>query len=145
MSDIKCKEQRSYNMSRIRSKNTAPDFVVRKYLFSKGYRYRLYSNGIIGKPDIVLRKYNTVIFINGCFWHQHERCKNANLPKSNTAFWSMKFQTNTSRDKRNKEQLQSEGWNVIVIWECQLTKKNKYNTLDRLNQVLQAKREKLKG
>jgi len=124
--------QRSYNMSRIRSKNTTPEVKIRKYLFRKGIRYRLHYNELFGKPDIVIKKYNSVIFVNGCFWHGHEKCKNAKIPESNMEFWIKKITNNTLRDKKNHQSLKDLGWKVIIIWECQLSPKNQVETLDNL-------------
>lgn len=136
MADNRSKEQRSYNMKQIRSKNTGPELLVRKFLFSHGYRYRLNVKKIVGKPDIVLKKYNTIIFINGCFWHGHKNCKNAKTPQNNGAFWINKIQTNSKRDKKNISTLKKDGWKICVIWECQLTKKNIDKTLSKLSSNL---------
>lgn len=111
--------ERSAVMSKIRGKNTKPEILLRKALFAKGFRYRLYGS-LPGKPDIILRKYKTVIFVNGCFWHGHEGCKYATIPKSNTAFWYNKIQTNQRRDLLHKLQLEAEGWNVLTVWECEI-------------------------
>ncbi len=113
------KEQRHLNMSHIRSKNTSIEVKVRKYLFSKGFRYRINVKTLPGKPDIVLKKYNTVIFINGCFWHRHG-CKLSTMPKTNQEFWLKKFETNVSNDEENYKKLRNEGWNVEILWECEL-------------------------
>ena len=110
------------NMSHIRSTNSKPEEIVRKYLFSKGLRYRKNVSNMPGKPDIVLRKYKTVIFVNGCFWHQHD-CGRFVMPSSNTEYWSNKISRNVERDKTNIELLKAQGWKVLVIWECQLKKK----------------------
>jgi DNA mismatch endonuclease (patch repair protein) len=118
-------EQRSYIMSRIRGKNTKPEEIVRKYLFSRGFRYRKNDKRYPGKPDIVLPKYRTVVFVNGCFWHHHEGCKSATLPKSNTEYWQEKFQKNIERDNREIKQLEIMGWHVIVVWECEISNKAK--------------------
>lgn len=112
-------EQRHYNMSRINSKNTKPEEIVRKFLFSHGFRYRKNDKRYPGHPDIVLPKYKTVIFVNGCFWHMHD-CKEFVLPKSNLEYWLPKLERNKQRDKENVEKLQSLGWNVVVVWECEL-------------------------
>jgi DNA mismatch endonuclease (patch repair protein) len=106
-------------MSAIRSKNTNPETVVRSLLFALGYRYRLHRNDLPGKPDIILKKHNTVIFVHGCFWHQHKECKRANIPKSNKKYWIPKLERNAERDKINKRELNKLGWNVITIWECE--------------------------
>ncbi len=113
------KDQRHLNMSHIRSKNTSIEVKVRKYLFSKGFRYRINVNKLPGKPDIVLKKYNTVIFINGCFWHRHG-CKLSTMPKTNQEYWIKKFETNVSNDEENYKRLRNEGWNVEILWECEL-------------------------
>lgn len=118
--DVHDKKTRSYNMSRIRGKNTKPEETVRKYLFSHGFRYRKNDKRLPGTPDIVLKKYRTVIFVNGCFWHGHENCCDFVVPKTNTDFWVKKILTNKERDKRNITELENSGWNVIVVWECQL-------------------------
>ncbi len=117
--DTVSKEVRSRNMSAIRSKNTNPETVVRSLLFALGYRYRLHRKDLPGKPDIILKKHNTVIFVHGCFWHQHKECKRANIPKSNKKYWIPKLERNVERDKINKGELNRLGWNVITIWECE--------------------------
>lgn len=122
MADNHSKEVRSMNMSHIRSTNSKPEEIVRKYLFSKGLRYRKNVSNMPGKPDIVLRKYKTVIFVNGCFGHQHD-CGRFVMPSSNTEYWSNKISRNVERDKTNIELLKAQGWKVLVIWECQLKKK----------------------
>ncbi|MDD2297371.1 MAG: DNA mismatch endonuclease Vsr, partial [Sphaerochaetaceae bacterium] len=109
------KEKRSQIMSEIRGKESKPEILIRKYLFSKGFRYRLHDEKLPGKPDIVLPKYRTVIFIHGCFWHGHPGCKRSKLPATNTEFWTEKISANIERDKRNVEELKSVGWNVIVV------------------------------
>ena len=135
MTDIKSKEARSRNMSAIRSKNTKPEIIVRKYLFSNGFRYRVNVSKLPGKPDIVLPKYKTVIFVNGCFWHLHEGCKYFVWPKNNADFWKNKIQGNVERDKRNYETLIAAGWKVVVVWECQL-KHSKEETLENLKKSI---------
>lgn len=115
-------KQRSENMRRIRSKNTKPEEIVRKYLFSLGFRYRKNDCRYPGKPDVVLPKYKTIIFVNGCFWHQHPGCHYAVLPKSHQEYWLPKLERNVRRDEENKVKLQELGWNVIIVWECQLRK-----------------------
>lgn len=122
MTDVHSKETRSYNMSRIRSKDTKPELLVRKYLFSKGFRYRLHEKELPGKPDLVLKKYKTAIFIHGCFWHSHQNCKYAVMPKSNLEYWQNKISKNQSRDNLNENQLTELGWKIITIWECELKK-----------------------
>ena len=122
MADVHTPEQRSYNMSRIRGKNTKPEELVRKYLFSQGFRYRKNDARLPGKPDIVLPKYKTVIFVNGCFWHAHEGCRYFVWPKNNADFWKKKIGSNIQRDNRNYQLLEQQGWKIIVIWECELKK-----------------------
>ena len=126
-------------MSRIRSKDTKPEELVRKYLFSQGFRYRKYDRRLPGKPDIVLPKYKTVIFVNGCFWHGHEGCRYFVWPKNNAEFWTEKIAGNILRDKRNREALVDQGWRVNEIWECELKKKSAQETLDHLVQKLRIK------
>ncbi len=122
MTDKLSKEKRSWNMSRIKSSNTKPEMVVRSLLHAMGHRYRLHRKDLPGKPDIVLPKYKTVIFINGCFWHRHSGCNNATMPKTNTEFWEKKLLENVERDIKKQADLENLGWNVIVIWECETEK-----------------------
>lgn len=136
MADNHTKEQRSYNMSKIRSTNSAPEEKVRKYLFSKGFRYRKNVKYLPGCPDIVLPKYKTVIFVNGCFWHMHD-CPRFVWPSSNREYWEPKIRRNVERDKNNIERLQREGWRVLVVWECELKKKTIEERLTRLCLELQ--------
>ena len=123
-------EQRSRNMSAIKSKNTKPEIKVRKVLHSMGYRFRLHSKDLPGSPDIVLPKYKTVIFVHGCFWHRHQNCKYASTPKTRQEFWNKKFNENINRDKINQENLSSKGWKIIIIWECEI--KNKKINLEQI-------------
>ena len=116
------KEHRSYVMSRVHSKGTKPEIIVRKSLFKKGFRYRLNVKELPGSPDIVLPKYHTVIFVHGCFWHGHENCDYYSSPKSNVDFWKEKIKNNQKRDQEVWRQLEAKGWSVIIIWECQLKK-----------------------
>ena len=132
VADVHTPEQRSYNMSRIRGKNTKPEELVRKYLFAQGLRYRKNDARFPGKPDIVLPKYKTVIFVIGCFWHAHNGCKYFVWPKSNVDFWKKKINGNIQRDLRNNQLLSEQGWNVIVIWECQLKKSTFDETMQHL-------------
>ena len=132
MADVHTPEQRSYNMSRIRGKDTKPEELVRKYLFSQGFRYRKNDARLPGKPDIVLPKYKTVIFVNGCFWHAHEGCKYFVWPKNNEDFWRDKISGNVIRDAEKRKQLENMGWKVIVVWECQLKKQHVFHTLAQL-------------
>ena len=132
MADVHTPEQRSYNMSQIHSKNTKPEELVRKFLFSQGFRYRKNDAKLPGKPDIVLPKYKAVIFVNGCFWHGHEGCRYFVWPKNNAEFWKEKITGNIQRDKHNHQLLANQGWRVIEIWECQLMKSVVDNTLQNL-------------
>lgn len=118
MTDIKSPEERSLNMSKIRSKDTKPEVWFRKELFARGYRYRKNIASIPGHPDLWLAKYNTAVFVHGCFWHRHEGCKYAYMPKSRVEFWEKKFQKNVERDNAIREQLQNQGIKVLIIWEC---------------------------
>ena len=136
MADIKTKESRSYNMSRIAGKDTKPEELVRKYLFSKGFRYRKNVRKLPGTPDLVLPKYRTVIFVNGCFWHGHEGCKYFVWPKNNAEFWRQKIETNISRDQRKEAQLRDMGWNVMIVWECELRSPKRQETLEMLEKEL---------
>lgn len=112
-------------MSRIRSKNTKPEEAVRKYLFSQGFRYRKHDKRYPGKPDIVLPLYKTVVFVHGCFWHQHPGCKAAKIPETNSDYWKIKFYKNMLRDAGNKKSLESAGWKVIIVWECEIKNQEK--------------------
>lgn len=131
VADNHTKEQRSYNMSRIRSKNNAPEEKVRKFLFSKGFRYRKNDKKLPGCPDIVLPKYKTVIFVNGCFWHKHN-CKRFVWPASNEEYWKKKILRNVERDEANAKALKELGWKVLVVWECELKKA----TIDKRLEIL---------
>lgn len=123
-------------MSHIRSKDTVPEIMVRKELFRRGFRFRKNVRTLPGSPDIVLPKYRTVIFVNGCFWHGHEGCKYYVLPKTNVEFWKNKIERNRSRDIEERQQLTSMGWHCITIWECQLKPKVRQQTLDALEYTL---------
>lgn len=136
MADVHTPEQRSYNMSRIRGKNTKPEELVRKYLFSQGFRYRKNDARLPRKPDIVLPKYKTVIFVNGCFWHAHEGCRYFVWPKNNADFWKKKIESNVERDGKNYQLLKKLGWNVLIIWECELKKDSFSKTMSILEQQL---------
>lgn len=120
MADVHSPAIRSYNMSRIRGKDTKPELLVRKFLFSKGFRFRVNDKRLPGKPDIVLPKYKTVIFINGCFWHGHKNCKYFHLPKTRKAWWANKISSTQLRDLENYQQLKEYKWKIIVIFECEL-------------------------
>ena len=134
--DVHSKEVRSYNMSCIKGKGTKPEEMVRKYLFSQGFRYRKNDKRLPGTPDIVLPKYKTAIFINGCFWHGHEGCKYFVWPKNNAEFWKAKILHNIERDKRDFERLENAGWKVIVVWECQLKKARSFESLEGLKRKI---------
>lgn len=114
------KEKRSWNMSRVKSKDTKIEVQVRKYIFSKGFRYRKNDKRFPGKPDIVLPKYKTVIFVNGCFWHRHPDCRYAHLPKSNLDYWEKKLERNAKNDALHIQQIESAGWEAVTLWECRL-------------------------
>lgn len=120
MADVMTPEQRSRCMAAIKGKNTKPEMIVRKYLFFRGLRFRVQVRKLPGNPDIVLPKYKTVIFVNGCFWHGHEGCKYFRLPKSNVEFWKEKIERNVARDARNEAELKVLGWRVIRVWECEI-------------------------
>lgn len=120
MADVMTPEQRSRCMAAIRGKDTKPEMIVRKYLFSRGLRFRVQVRKLPGNPDIVLPRYRTVIFVNGCFWHGHEGCRYFRLPKSNIEFWEQKIKNNVARDVRNENELKSLGWRVIRVWECDI-------------------------
>lgn len=132
MADVHDKITRSFNMSRIKGKNTKPEILVRKYIFSKGLRFRLHDKRLSGKPDIILKRYNTIIFINGCFWHGHRDCQYSVLPKTRFKWWEAKIEKTKQRDILNYSSLKAEGWQVIVIWECELKAKTADHTLDNL-------------
>ena len=140
MTDTLNEQQRHYNMSRIRSKDTKPEEIVRKYLSSKGLRFRKNDRRYPGHPDVVLPKYKTVVFVNGCFWHRHEGCRYASTPATNRKFWNHKFERNVERDAREQKKLREMGWKVIVVWECELKKAAREETLERLyNEITNGK------
>lgn len=132
MADVHNKATRSYNMSRIKSKDTKPEILVRKFLFSKGFRFKLHDKKLPGKPDVVLPKYKTVIFIHGCFWHGHKGCKYFVVPKTRTQWWLNKINTNKKHDAENKQLLKKAGWTIITLWECNLKKAKLDKTLSKL-------------
>lgn len=136
MADVHSKKTRSYNMSQIKSKNTKPEIMVRKYLFSKGFRYRLHQKALPGKPDLVLPKYKTVIFIHGCFWHGHEGCRYAVIPKTRTEWWKNKIYQTKVKDCENIAALQTLDWKVLEVWECDLKKDKREATLARLSEMI---------
>lgn len=123
MADSLTPEKRSWNMSRIHSTDTTIEVMVRKYLFSEGFRFRKNNKRLPGTPDIVLPKYHTVVFIHGCFWHRHPDCKIATTPKTNTGYWNAKFMHNISNDTKNQDLLENLGWKVIILWQCDIEKK----------------------
>lgn len=131
--DVHSKEVRSYNMSQIRGTKTKPEDLVAKYLFSQGFRYRRNVKPLPGSPDIVLKKYRTVIFVNGCFWHAHEGCKRFVLPDTNREFWQAKLLRNRERDSENYKLLTNLGWKIFIIWECDLKKDKMAATLSKLS------------
>ncbi|MGN0032715.1 MAG: very short patch repair endonuclease [Candidatus Limimorpha sp.] len=137
MPDHLTPEQRHLCMSHNRSHDTKPELVARKWLWRHGYRYRLNVKGIPGKPDIVMRRYHTAIFINGCFWHGHKDCKAFRMPSKNREFWENKIRRNQERDIKNRHILEENGWQVIVLWECELTPKNLENTMKKVELQLQ--------
>ncbi len=137
MADVHSKAVRSYNMSRIRGKDTKPELLVRRFLFANGLRYRLYDKKLSGKPDIILKKFKTVIFVNGCFWHGHDNCKYFVVPKTRTEFWLDKIEGNKKRDEENVAFLKNNGWNIIIVYECQLKKEKREVTLNNILQNIQ--------
>ncbi|SMD08354.1 very short patch repair endonuclease [Pedobacter nyackensis] len=129
MTDIHSKETRSYNMSRIRGKDTKPELLVRRFLHAHGFRYRIHLKDLPGKPDIVLRKYKTVIFVHGCFWHGHHNCKYAAIPETRSEWWKAKINGNIIRDNKDSKFLKEQGWNVIILWTCDLMKSTRNKKL----------------
>lgn len=137
MADNLSYQRRSWNMSRIKSKDTSIEVRVRSWLYHNGFRYFKNVRELSGKPDIVVRKYNTVIFIHGCFWHRHENCKISRIPKSRTDYWEAKFKKNIENDEKNIQNLRSSGWKVIVIWECEINSEQKLvDTMQRLKECI---------
>lgn len=136
MADNHSKESRSYNMSRIKAKNTTPEIIVRKFLFHKGFRFRIHVQNLPGKPDIILPKYRTVIFVNGCFWHGHTNCRYFIIPKTRTDWWKNKILRTKSRDIIEHKILKDMGFKVLIIWECQLKKNIATQTLNALEALL---------
>ncbi|MES2849962.1 MAG: DNA mismatch endonuclease Vsr [Bacteroidota bacterium] len=132
MADVHNKEQRSYNMSRIKGRDTKPEMLVRKFLFANGYRYRLHDKKLPGKPDIVLPKYRTVIFVHGCFWHGHENCKYYKVPQTRTDWWLNKINGNIANDDKATKALKKDGWKIITLWECDLKPAKVAKTLNSL-------------
>jgi len=132
MADVHNKETRSFNMSRIKGKNTKPEMLVRQFLHANGFRYRLHVKDLPGKPDIVLPKYKTAIFIQGCFWHGHDQCKYYVVPKTKTDWWLSKINGNKAKDIANIKLLRQTGWRVLEIWECELKPKQRITTFENL-------------
>lgn len=133
MADVHSKEVRSYNMSRIKAKNTKPEMLVRKFLHAQGFRYTLHDKKLPGKPDIVLPKYKTVIFVHGCFWHGHKGCKYFVVPKTRTEWWLNKINSNILNDQKAMQALKKKEWKMIHLWECQLKQKKMNATLTKLH------------
>ena len=123
MADTLSPERRSWNMARITGRNTRPEVALRSLLHGAGFRFRLHDSNLPGKPDIVLKRHKTVVFVHGCFWHRHGGCKNATMPSTRTEFWSEKFQRTIERDERKAGGLRSLGWNVVTVWECDIAKR----------------------
>lgn len=136
MTDHISKEKRSYIMSMIKGKDTKPEIMVRRYLFHHGFRFRVNVKRLPGTPDIVLRKYKTAIFVNGCFWHGHEGCAEFRPPRTRVEWWTEKLSRNKARDVRVREQLRAMGWNTMVVWECQLKPKERQVTLENIVRLL---------
>ncbi len=134
--DRMTKNQRSKNMAAIKSRNTRPEIFIRQLLFSNGYRYRLYDKKILGKPDIVLKKYNTVIFVHGCFWHRHRNCPKATIPEGNHEFWLTKLTNNEIRDKKINEDLIRTGYKVLIIWQCACVHRHADELLNKISTFL---------
>src|SRR5690606_18908020 len=132
MADVHSKETRSYNMSRIKGKNTKPEMLVRQFLHANGYRYKLHDKSLPGKPDIVLPKYRTVIFVHGCFWHGHTDCKYYIIPKTRTDWWLNKIHGNIANDAKSIEALTKGAWKIIIVWECDLKPLPLETTLNKL-------------
>jgi DNA mismatch endonuclease (patch repair protein) len=132
MIDVHRPEVRSYNMSMIKSKDTKPELLVRRFLHLNGFRFRLHANALPGRPDIVLKKYNTVIFVHGCFWHGHGGCKYFVTPQSRTEWWMKKISKNKLNDRSKFKALQQLGWKIVTVWECQLRSKKRERTLANL-------------
>ena len=132
MPDTMTSSQRHYCMSRIRGKDTRPEMYVRLYLHKRGFRYSLHSKKLPGKPDIVLRKYHTVIFVNGCFWHGHPGCESVRMPKTNSEYWAEKIRRNKERDAQDIALLQAAGWFSLVVWECELSRSKREDTLAKI-------------
>ena len=138
MADIWTKEKRSSVMSKIRSQNTLPEKQVRSILFNKGFRFRIHRKDLPGKPDIILPKYKTVVFVHGCFWHYHKDCNEGRIPDTNSKFWKTKLYKNIQRDAKHIKDLEELGWKVIVIWECELKPKLLVSTIEKLEKEIKS-------
>lgn len=132
MADTITRERRSWNMSRIKGRNTGPELRLRSLLHRAGFRFRLHAKELPGRPDIILPKYRVAIFVHGCFWHRHQGCRNATTPSTRTEFWQSKFDSNVSRDERNRTELRAAGWTVFTVWECEL-KSDASGVVERLS------------
>lgn len=133
-------ERRSWNMSRIKGKDTKPELLLRSLLHQKGFRFRIHDKRLPGKPDIVLPRHKTVILVHGCFWHRHPNCLYASTPKSREKFWLKKFEDTIRRDKKQETKLKKEGWNLIIVWECEL-KKNSHDVIEKISSAIYGKQE----
>ena len=140
MTDVLTPAQRQYNMSRIRGTDTSIEVSVRKYLFNNGFRFRKNVKSLPGKPDIVLPKYHTVVFVHGCFWHRHKDCKYASIPQTNVDFWNEKFSKTVERDRLQLTKLKEMGWNVIIIWECELKGDKFASTMEEVDKCIRNER-----
>ncbi|MGI9056416.1 MAG: very short patch repair endonuclease [Pyrinomonadaceae bacterium] len=136
MADIVSRSKRKEMMSRVKQRHTKPEIIVRKLLHRLGYRFRLHNKKLPGTPDIVLPKYETVIFVHGCFWHQHENCRKARRPTSNVEFWNEKLDKNIERDKQKESELKKAGWKILTIWDCEI--KVEITLIKRINRVLES-------
>jgi DNA mismatch endonuclease (patch repair protein) len=136
MADNVSKKRRSEIMSAVRSTDSKPELIVRRYLFNEGFRYRLHDKSLPGKPDIKLTKYHCVVLVHGCFWHGHENCNIYVMPKTNSTFWKEKIERNLKRDAKNIKLLKSKGWRVIIVWECELRKKRREKSLKELKKEM---------
>jgi DNA mismatch endonuclease (patch repair protein) len=133
MADSLTKSRRSWNMSRIKGKDTGPEKIVRSLLHRMGFRFSLHKSTLPGKPDLVMPKHQTVVFVHGCFWHRHKGCKGATMPKSRTEWWRVKLEGNAARDQRNQTELRRTGWRVLTVWECETANREKLsNRLEKL-------------
>jgi DNA mismatch endonuclease, patch repair protein len=137
MADSLTKARRSWNMSRIKGKDTAPEKIVRSILHRLGYRFRLHKTKLPGRPDVVLPKHKTIVFVHGCFWHRHKNCKDATMPKTRREWWQAKLEGNAARDRRNQSALRRAGWRVLTVWECETEKPEKLTR--RLERLLSGK------